>query len=110
MPFAKHASSCDFELRERRLHLAVPVGEPLALVLELARALLGVRELFVHFTNRVLEQHVGFFDSIEHRVNVRGEQSRHSIDQGHVRRLLGARRLRRVRSLGIGGPRLQTEK
>ena len=98
------------ELRQRRLNFAVPIGERVALVLELTHALLGARELFVHFANRVLQQHVGLFDSIEHRVNVRGEQSRHSIDQGHVRRLLGARRLRRVRSLETRGRTLQTEK
>src|SRR5262249_30083889 len=48
------------ELRKRRLHLALPLGERFAFVLELTNALLGSCELFVHFTNRVLEQHVGF--------------------------------------------------
>ena len=71
------------QLHESALHFAVPVGQQTALVLEHTHALLAARELFLHLTDSVLQQHVWLFDAIEHGVHVRREESRHSVDQCH---------------------------
>ena len=71
------------ELGEQRFGLALPLAERLVLVLERAHPLLAARELLFHFADGVLQQHVGFFDAVEHGVHVRREQPRHSIDERH---------------------------
>ena len=71
------------ELGEHRFGFALPLAERVVLVLERAHALLAARELLLHLANGVLQQHVGFFDAVEHGVHVRREQPRHSIDERH---------------------------
>ena len=61
----------------------MPLAERGVLVLEPAHVQLAARELFLHFPDRVLQQHVGFLDAVEHGVDVRREQPRHSIDERH---------------------------
>ena len=51
----------------------------LAFVVEPANAVLAQREFVFHLAYRLLQQHVGFFESIEHRVQVRGEQPTHRV-------------------------------
>ena len=71
------------ELGEHPLRFALPFAECAVLVLERAQLELAARELFLHLANGVLEQHVGFFDAVEHGMHVRREQPRHSIDERH---------------------------
>ncbi len=83
LPLAKQTSSCSPSSVEHCFGFALPLAERAVLVLERAYPLLAARELFFHLADRVLQQHVGLFDAVEHGMHVRREQPRHSIDERH---------------------------